>query len=94
LRHVAGNIWCFSKKTSSAPKAQKLAVVVWPPQVFFCPSLDGLDGVFVEPYDEDKHGKNCFVLHKEYDIWDFTSAHALRDGWEFNASMISAGEKS
>jgi hypothetical protein len=81
----------LAKKASSCPELQKLAVVVWPPQVFFCPSLDELDGVFVEPYDKNKHGKNCFVLHKECNIWDFTSAHALRDGWEFNASMVSAG---
>lgn len=79
----------LAHKASSKPKNQKLAVVVWPPQVFFCPSKDGLDGVFVEPYSEEKHGKNCFVLHKDSNIWDFGSVDALRDGWTFCAEMVN-----
>jgi hypothetical protein len=85
---LLGIYGALTRESASAPKGQKLTVVVWPPQVFFCPSFDGADGVFIEKYDEEKHGKNCFILHKESNIWDFTSAHALRDGWEFNAAMI------
>ena len=65
----------------------KLAIVISPPFIFFCPSPDGLDGVFIEDYYEDKHGK-CFMQLEKDNLFAYTNIDARLDGWAFAAGMV------
>jgi hypothetical protein len=76
-------------KCSWPPEGTSLAVVVWPPEVYFCPSPYGAHGAFVEPYDPLKYGEYARKITKSMNIWEYTNIDAMRDGWDFNAGMIS-----
>lgn len=75
---------------SSPPEGSKLAIVISPPVVRFCPSKDRLDGVFFEEYNPEKHGKVFLELTKA-DLFDFSNIQALLDGWNFFAEMVILG---
>lgn len=75
---------------SSPPEGSKLAIVISPPVVRFCPSKDKLDGVFFEQYSPEKHGKVFLELTKS-DIFDFSNIQSRLDGWEFFAEMVMLG---
>lgn len=77
-------------KCSWAPEETALAVVVWPPEVYFCPSMCGINGAFLEPYHASKHGEYAYKIQKGMDIWAYSNIEATRDGWDFNAAMVSA----
>ena len=66
-----------------------LAIVIDAPSVWFCPSQDGPDGVFLQQYDESIHGPGVEV-EKQLDIWDFSNIKARLDGWGFFAQMVFA----
>lgn len=69
------------------PENTKLAIVISPPVVRFCPSLDGLDGVFIENYTEEKHGKFFLELTKD-DLFAYSNIDSRIDGWGFFGDMI------
>lgn len=71
------------------PDDLKLAVIVWPPSVWFCLSTDGLHGSFVQPYDNVIHGEITCELDKGMNIWNYSNIEAMRDGWHFHATMLS-----
>ena len=71
----------------------KLAIVISPPFIFFCPSPDGLDGVFIEDYYEDKHGK-CFIQLEKDNLFAYTNIDARLDGWSFAAGMVELAQKN
>lgn len=75
---------------SSCPEDVKLAIVIEPPLVHFCPSLDGLHGVFIEAYDKEKYG-DAVELVKQKDLFAYTNIQARLDGWSFAAGMIKIG---
>lgn len=74
-------------KAVCPPESTKLAIVISPPFIFFCPSPDGLDGVFIEDYSEDKHGKYFMQLEKD-NLFAYTNIDARLDGWAFAAGMV------
>ncbi len=74
-------------KAVCPPESTKLAIVISPPFIFFCPSPDGLDGIFVEDYSEDKHGKSFMDLEKD-NLFAYTNIDARLDGWSFAAGMV------
>jgi hypothetical protein len=78
----------IAHRCSSAPEGIKLAVVICHPTVWFCPSHQGLDGVFIEPYQESKHGQGICLEHENGDLFRYGSIEARLDGWEFAARMI------
>lgn len=85
----------LAKAAAGVPPSTKLCVVVWPPSVYFCPSTlsdASADGVFVEPYCKEKHGF-AIEYEKEFNVWEFSSVHAVRDGWTFSADMINQARK-
>lgn len=75
---------------SSCPKNLKLAIVIDPPSVYFCPSRDGLHGIFIEPYEEKKHGDGTVFMLKN-DLFSYTNIQARLDGWAFAAGMFKLG---
>ena len=74
------------------PENTRLLIVISPPFVFFCPSSEGLDGVYIESYSEDKHGKAFMVLEKD-NLFAYSNLDARLDGWAFAASMIELAWK-
>jgi hypothetical protein len=76
-------------KCSLPPKSVKLAVVVCPPCTWFCPSTDGLDGVFVEKYSSEKFGSGILIDAKDPNLFRYGSIEARMDGWQFAALMVS-----
>lgn len=81
------------KHCLSQPKETKLAVVVWPPNVWVVPSIDGLDGCFVEPYSEEKYGSSYCKITKDFNLHEFSSINAIWDGRDFYAEILSAGRQ-
>jgi hypothetical protein len=75
-------------KCSFPPESVKLAVVVCPPCTWFCPSMDGLDGVFVEQYSPDKFGSGISIEVEDTDLLRYGSIYARMDGWDFAARMV------
>ena len=73
---------------STPPDSCRLAIVISPLFVRFCPSRDGLSGIFIEEYGEEKHGK-CFLEIKKTNLFDFCNINARLDGWQFFANMVS-----
>lgn len=74
-------------KCASPPlTTPKLAVVISPPFVRFCPSIAGLNGVFIEDYQEEKHGK-CFIKVFKKDIFSYGNIYSRIDGWKFSAEF-------
>jgi hypothetical protein len=74
------------------PKNTKLAIIISPPHVRFCPSSDGLDGVFIENYTEEKHGK-CFLELTKDGLFAYNNIDSRIDGWGFFSNMIWRGNK-
>jgi hypothetical protein len=79
----------IAHKCSFPPKSVKLAVVVCPPSTWFCPSTDGLDGVFIEQYTPEKFGNGISIEADNPDLFRYGSIDARMDGWEFAAFMVS-----
>ena len=75
------------------PESTKLAIVISPPFIFFCPSPNGLDGIFVEDYSEDKHGKSFMDLEKD-NLFAYSNIDARLDGWAFAAGMVELARKN
>lgn len=73
------------------PDQFKLAIVISPPFVFFCPSPDGLDGIFIEDYSEEKHGKSFMDLEKD-NLFAYSNIDARLDGWSFAAGMLELAQ--
>jgi len=74
------------------PEDTKLAIIISPPHVRFCPSSDGLDGVFIENYTEEKHGK-CFLELTKDGLFAYNNVDSRIDGWGFFSDMIWRGNK-
>lgn len=75
-------------RCASPPENSKLAIVISPPYVYFCPSLDGIDGVFIEEYNQEKHGDFFLELKKE-GLFDYTNIGGRLDGWGFFGGMVA-----
>ena len=74
------------------PDNAKLAIVISPPYVRFCPSSNGLDGVFIEEYTERKHGK-CFLELTKDGLFAYTNIDSRLDAWGFFGDMVWLGNK-
>lgn len=74
--------------SASPPEDSRLAIFICPPFVHFCPSMDGLNGVFIQEYNAEKHGK-CFLELKKEGLFDYTNIDSRLDGWSFFSSIIS-----
>ena len=66
--------------SASLISSGRLAVVVWPPNVWFCRSQSGPDGVFLAPYDLNIHGEGQ-QLSKGLAMENWSNLEARRDGW-------------
>ena len=73
---------------ATPPDDTKLAIIISPPCVYFCPSQNGLNGVFIEEYNEEKHGKCFFEVTKD-DLSCYTNIGARLDAWAFFGDMVS-----
>lgn len=69
----------------------ELAIVVAPPSVWFCPSKSGPNGVFIEPYSEDKFGAGVEASKAAGSLWGYCSINARLDGWNFFGGMVMRG---
>jgi hypothetical protein len=58
-----------------------LAVVIAPPEVFICAG-GPMDGVFIQPYSEEKFG-GFHLKHDRPQFLSYTNIQARMDGWEF-----------
>jgi hypothetical protein len=85
--NILAEYGAIAYRCSGVPDRFKLAIVVSPPFIFFCPSPNGLDGIFVEDYSEDKHGKSFMDLEKD-NLFAYTNIDARLDGWSFAAGMV------
>ena len=65
----------------------RLGIVIDGSSVYIIPSRDGIDGIFVEPYDAETHGVWAKKLTKE-SLWDFCNINAMLDGWAFVADLL------
>lgn len=74
------------------PEKSKLAIVISPPFVRFCPSTEGLNGVFIEEYVEENTGKCFFELEKR-GLFSYTNIDSRLNGWRFFSYMIGLGWK-
>jgi hypothetical protein len=75
------------------PPSCGLIIVVCPPSVWFCPNDKQLHGLFVEPYDLEKHGAGLQITNKT-DLFDFCSISARLDGWRFSSEMVFSESKA
>jgi hypothetical protein len=74
------------------PPSCGLIIVVCPPSVWFCPNDKQLHGLFIEPYDIEKHGAGLELTNKP-DLSDYCSISARLDGWRFSSEMVFSGSK-
>ena len=86
--NVLAEYGAIAYKCCATPDSCKLAIIISPPIVRFCPSKDGLSGIFIEEYQEEKHGK-CFQDLQKTELSDFDNIHARLDGWQFFADIVS-----
>lgn len=86
--HILLEYGKIAYESSDPPDGSKLAIIISPPFVRFCPSGDGLSGIFIEEYEEEKHGK-CFLEIEKTNLFDFCNINARLDGWQFFANMVS-----
>ena len=91
--NVLAEYGAISYQCATPPEGSKLAIVISPPIVYFCPSDDGLSGIFIEKYQEEKHGK-CYFQIEKTDFSSFSNIHARLDGWQFFANMVSLKENN
>lgn len=89
--NILAEYGAIAYRCSGVPDRFKLAIVVSPPFVFFCPSPDGLDGIFVEDYSEDKHGKSFMTSEKD-NLFAYSNIDARLDGWVFAAGMVELAQ--
>ena len=75
-------------KAASVPENTKLAIIISLPYVYFCPSTEGLDGVFIEQYNPEKHGR-CLLELRRKQLFDCSNIQAKVDGWDFFSAMVS-----
>ena len=85
--NILAEYGAIAYRCSGVPDRFKLAIVISPPHVWFCPSSDGLDGVFIEDYSEDKHGKSFMTSEKD-NLFTYSNIDARLDGWSFAAGMV------
>ena len=85
--NILAEYGAIAYRCSGVPDRFKLAIVISPPHVWFCPSSDGLDGVFIEDYSEDKHGKSFMISEKD-NLFTYSNIDARLDGWSFAAGMV------
>lgn len=90
---VLAEYGAIAYKAVCPPESTKLAIIISPPYVRFCPSSNGLDGVFIENYKEEKHGKCFLELTKEDDLFAYNNVDSRIDGWGFFSNMIWRGNK-
>jgi|GEM_PF-5120327 len=83
----------IAHRCAFAPENARLAVVVSPPHVWFCPSKDGLHGAFIEEYDQSRHGGGI-KFTKDNDLFAYTNIDARLDAWSFYAQMLSHSNRS
>ena len=91
--NILAEYGAITYKAVCPPESTKLAIVISPPFIFFCPSPDGLDGVFIEDYSEDKHGKSFMTSEKD-NLFAYSNIDARLDGWGFAAGMVELAQKS
>jgi hypothetical protein len=80
-------------KCAYVPSDINLAVIVCPPCVWFCPSKERLDGVFIEEYSEERFGGGLKLTKIDCDLFSYSSIEARLDGWHFAAWIISEFNK-
>ncbi len=90
---VLAEYGAITYKAVCPPESTKLAIIISPPYVRFCPSSNGLDGVFIENYKEEKHGKCFLELTKEDDLFAYNNVNSRIDGWRFFSNMVWRGNK-
>ncbi len=91
--HILAEYGAIAYQCSSVPKELRLAIVISPPIVNFCPSKDGVDGIFIEEYSEEKHGK-CFLELTKNELCCYTNIDGRIDGWRFFGGMVLLGQES
>lgn len=89
--NILAEYGAIAYKCVHPPESTKLAIVISPPYVRFCPSSNGLDGIFIECYTEGKHGK-CFLLLTKNDLFAYSNIDARIDGWRFFGDMVWQGK--
>lgn len=85
--NILAEYGAITYKAVCPPESTKLAIIISPPHVRFCPSPDGLDGVFIENYKKEKHGKCFFELTKD-GLFAYSNVDARIDGWSFAVGMV------
>lgn len=91
--NILAEYGAIAYRCATPPNNTKLAIVVSPPCVHFCPSRDGLDGVFIEEYKEQKHGKYFLEITKD-GLFGYTNIDARFDAWGFFGDMVLLGQES
>lgn len=91
--NILGEYAAIAHYCAFAPKDIRLAVIVSPPHVWFCPSKDGLQGGFIEEYNASRHGDGVRFT-KEPDLFSYTNIDARLDAWSFYAQMLSGYSKA
>ena len=85
---ILGEYGAIAHRSSFPPEDTKLAVVISPPSIWFCPSQDGLHGVFFEEYKDSKYGSG--IQFTKLDLFDYTNIDARLDAWNFYSQMLIA----
>jgi hypothetical protein len=70
------------------PAGTKLAIVISPPSIWFCPSQFGLDGVWIDSYSEREFGQGVELALTTPNLWRFDNIHARLDAWDFVAEIL------
>lgn len=83
---ILGEYAATAHRCAFPPEYVKLAVVISPPYVWFCPSSDGLHGSFIEEYDQQRHGSGTRLTKEE--LFAYTNIDARLDAWSFYAQML------
>lgn len=85
---ILGEYAAIAHYCAFTPESTRLAVIVDPPCVWFCPSKEGLHGAFIERYNLERHGEGM-KFTKESDLFAYTNIDARLDAWGFYAQMLS-----
>ena len=91
--NILAEYGAIAYRCATPPNDTKIAIVISPPYVRFCPSPDGLDGIFIENYIEEKHGK-CFLEITKDGLFGYTNIDARLDAWGFFGDMVLLGQES
>ena len=84
---ILGEYGAIAYRCSWVPQNVKLAIVICPPFFWLCPSKNGLNGIFIEEYEENYHGKGISI-EKGKELFSYTNIDGRLDGWSFCTQMM------